>query len=75
LLATIRGVIQQANAIILAACGSDERLCLLPTTGSSSSLAKYGTHALQPMGFRVDTSRHKPCRVKASGEVTTTAAK
>ena len=39
-LATIRDAIQQTNAIILAACGNDERPCQVAAHRARSSLAR-----------------------------------
>jgi hypothetical protein len=39
-LATIRDAIQQTNAIILAACGSDERPCQVAAHAGRSSLVR-----------------------------------
>jgi hypothetical protein len=59
-LATIRDAIQQTNAIILAACGSDERPCQVA--------AHRGQIEHSGDAFSCGYSRYNPCWIKASSE-------
>jgi len=67
-LATIRGAIQQTNAIILAACGSDERPCQVAAHPGQIELGEIRVRTRASDGFSCGYSRYNPCWTKASGE-------
>ena len=62
-LATIRDAIQQTNAIISAACGSDERPCQVAAHRGQIELGE-----IMGDGFSCGYSRYNPCWTKASSE-------
>jgi hypothetical protein len=67
-LATIRDAIQQTNAIILAACGSDERPCQVAAHRGQIELGEIMVRTHTSDGFSCGYSRYNPCWIKASGE-------
>jgi len=68
-LATIRDAIQQTNAIILAACGSDERPCQVAAHRGQIELGEIMVVRTRITdGFSCGYSRYNPCWTKASGE-------
>ena len=67
-LATIRDAIQQTNAIILAACGSDERPCQVAAHPGQVELGEIMVRTRTSDGFSCGYSRYNPCWIKASGE-------
>jgi len=69
-LATIRDAIQQTNAIILAACGSDERPCQISAHRGQVELGEIMVRTRSSDGFSCGYSRYNPCWIKAtSGDV------
>ena len=67
-LATIRDAIQQTNAIISAACGSDERPCQVAAHRGQIELGEIMVRTRISDGFSCGHSRYNPCWIKASGE-------
>ena len=67
-LATIRDAIQQTNATILAACGSDERPCQVAAHRGQIELGEIMVRTRISDGFSCGYSRYNPCWIKASGE-------
>ena len=67
-LATIRDAIQQTNAIILAACGSDERPCQVAAHRGQIELGEIMVRTRISDGLSCGSSRYNPCWTKASGE-------
>ena len=67
-LATIRDTIQQTNAIILAACGSDERPCQVAAHRGQIELGEIMVRMRVSDGFSCGYSRYNPCWIKASNE-------
>jgi hypothetical protein len=67
-LATIRDAIQQANAIISVACGSDERPCQVAAHRGQIELGEVMVYSRVSDGFSCGYSRYNPCWIKASGE-------
>jgi hypothetical protein len=67
-LATIRNAIQQTNASILAACGSDERLCQVAAHRGQIELGEIMVRTRPSDGFSCGYSRYNPCWIKASRE-------
>jgi len=67
-LATIRNAIQQTNAIILTACGSDERPCQVAAHPGQIELGEIMIRTRTSDGFSCGYSRYSPCWIKASGE-------
>ena len=67
-LSTIRDAIQQTNAIILAACGSDERPCQVAAHRGQIELGEMMVRTRTDDGFSCGYSRFNPCWIKASGE-------
>jgi hypothetical protein len=67
-LATIRDAIQQTNAIILAACGSDERPCQVAAHRGQIELGEIMVRTRPSDGFSCGYSRYNPCWIKASSE-------
>ena len=65
-LATIRDAIQQTNAIILAACGSDERPCQVAAHRGKIELGEIMVRTRSSDGFSCGYSRYNPCWIKAS---------
>jgi hypothetical protein len=65
-LATIRDAIQQTNAIILAACGSDERPCQVAAHPGQVELGEIMVRTRSSDGFSCGYSRYNPCWIKAS---------
>ena|ERR1700745_1537516 len=69
-LATIRDAIQQTNAIILAACGSDERPCQVAAHRGQIELGEIMVRQRVADGFSCGLSRFNPCWMKTSNELT-----
>jgi hypothetical protein len=67
-LATIRDAIQQTNAIILAACGSDERPCQVAAHRGQIELSEIMVRTRSSDAFSCGYSRYNPCWIKASSE-------
>jgi hypothetical protein len=67
-LATIRDAIQQTNAIILAACGSDERPCQVAAHRGQIELSEIMVRTHSSYAFSCGYSRYNPCWIKASSE-------
>jgi hypothetical protein len=67
-LATIRDAIGQTNAIIMAACGSDERPCQVAAHHGQIELGEIMVRTRISDGFSCGNSRFSPCWIKASGE-------
>jgi hypothetical protein len=67
-LATIRGAIQQTNAIISAACGSDERPCQIAAHRGQIELGEIMVRSRVDDAFSCGYSRYNPCWVLASHE-------
>jgi len=67
-LSTIRDAIQQTNAIVLAACGSDERPCQVAAHPGQIELGEIMVRTRVSDGFSCGYSRYNPCWIKASGE-------
>src|SRR5262245_61687596 len=67
-LGTIRDAIQQTNAIIMAACGSDERPCQVAAHRGQIELGEMMVRTRTDDGFSCGYSRFNPCWIKASGE-------
>ena len=67
-LATIGNAIQQMNAIVLAACGSDERPCQVAAHRGQIELGEIMVRMRATEGFSCGHSRFSPCWIKASGE-------
>src|SRR6266403_731497 len=67
-LATIRDTIQQTTAIILAACGSDERPCQVAAHRGQIELGEIMVARASSDGFSCGYSRYNPCWIKASSE-------
>jgi hypothetical protein len=68
-LTSIREAIQQGNAIVVAACGSDERPCQVAARGQIE-LGEVMVRTRMTDGFSCGYSRYNPCWIKTSGEVT-----
>jgi hypothetical protein len=67
-LATIRSAIQQTNAIILAACGSDERPCQVAAHRGQIELGEVMVYSRVSDGLSCGYSRFNPCWIKPSRE-------
>jgi len=67
-LVTIRDAIQQTNAIIMAACGSDERPCQVAAHRGQMELGEITVRTRTDDGFSCGYSRFNPCWIKASRE-------
>jgi hypothetical protein len=67
-LATIRDAVKQTNAIILAACGSDERPCQVAAYRGQIELGEVMVRTRISDGFSCGHSRFNPCWIKASSE-------
>ena len=67
-LATIRDAIQQTNAIIMAACGRDERPCQVAAHRGQIELGEMMVRTRTDDEFSCGYSRFNPCWIKASGE-------
>jgi hypothetical protein len=67
-LATIRDAVQQTNAIILAACGGDERPCQVAAHRGQIELGELMVRTPISDGLSCGYSRYNPCWIKASGE-------
>ena len=67
-LATIRNAIQQTNAIIMAACGSDERPCQVAAHRGQIEFGEIMVRTRTDHGFSCGYSRFSPCWIKASRE-------
>ena len=69
-LATIRDAIQQTNAIVSAACGSDERPCQVAAQKGQIELGEVTVYSRVSDGLSCGYSRFNPCWIKASHEDT-----
>jgi hypothetical protein len=67
-LATIRDAIQQTNAIISVACGSDERPCQVAAHRGQIELGEVMVRTRISDGLSCGYSRYNPCWIKASRE-------
>jgi hypothetical protein len=67
-LATIRETIQQTNAIISAACGSDERPCQVAAHKGQIELGEVMVYSRVSDGLSCGYSRFNPCWIKTSRE-------
>jgi hypothetical protein len=67
-LATIRDAIQQTNATISAACGSDERPCQVAAHRGQIELGEIMVRSRVGDAFSCGYSRYNPCWFKASYE-------
>jgi hypothetical protein len=67
-LAPIRDAIQQTNAIILAACGSDERPCQVAAHRGQIELGEVMVHSRVSDGFSCGYSRFNPCWITTTPE-------
>jgi len=67
-LATIRDTIQQTNAIISAACGSDERPCQVAANRGQIELGEVMVRSRIGDTFSCGNSRFNPCWVTESHE-------
>ena len=67
-LATIRDAIQQTNAIILAACGSDERPCQVAAHAARSSLVRSWYARASAMDYLVGTAAIIPVGSKRAAK-------
>ena len=67
-LATIRDAIQQTNAIISAACGSDERPCQVAAHRGQIELGEVMIYSRVSEGLSCGYSRFNPCWIKTSHE-------
>jgi len=66
----IREAIVQGNAMIVAACGSDERPCQVAAHRGQLELGEVMVRTRITDGFSCGYSRYSPCWIKTSGEVT-----
>jgi hypothetical protein len=69
-LTSIREAIQQGNAIVVTACGSDERPCQVAARRGQIELGEVMVRTRMTDGFSCGYSRYNPCWIKTSGEVT-----
>ena len=68
-LATIRdAIIQQTNAIISVACGSNERPCQVAAHRGQIELGEIMVRTRISDGFSCGYSRYSPCWIKTSSE-------
>jgi hypothetical protein len=67
-LVSIREAIQQGNAIIVAACGSDERPCQVAARRGQVELGEIMVPTRITDGFSCGYSRFNPCWTKPSAE-------
>jgi hypothetical protein len=67
-LATIRDAIQKTNAIISAACGSDERPCQVAAYRGQIELGEITVRSRVGDAFSCGYSRYNPCWFIASHE-------
>ena len=67
-LASIRDAIQQTNAIVLAACGSDDRPCQVAARRGQIELGEIMVRTRISDGFSCGYSRYNPCWIKTSSE-------
>ena len=67
-LATIRDAIQQTNAIISVACGSDERPCQVAAHRGQIELGEVMVRTRISDGLSCGYSRYNPCWIRASSE-------
>jgi len=67
-LTSIREAIQQGNAIVVAACGSDERPRQVAAHRGQIELGEIMVRTRTTDGFSCGYSRYNPCWTKASGE-------
>ena len=67
-LATIRDAIHQTNAIISAACGSDERPCQVAAHKGQIELGEVMVYSRVSDGLSCGYSRFNPCWIKAGHE-------
>jgi len=68
-LGTIRDAIQQTNAVVLAACGSDDRPCQVAARRGQVELGEILVRPRVTDGFSCGLSRFNPCWMKTSNEV------
>jgi hypothetical protein len=69
-LASIRDAIQQTNAIVLAARGSDDRPCQVAARRGQIELGEIMVRSRATDGFLCGLSRFNPCWMKTSSEDT-----
>jgi hypothetical protein len=67
-LATIRDAIQQTNAIMSSACGSDERPCQVAAHRAQIELGEVAVYSRVNDGFSCGHSRFNPCWITTSRE-------
>jgi hypothetical protein len=67
-LATVRDAIQQTNAIISTACGSDERPCQVAAHRGQIELGEVMVYSRVSDGLSCGYSRFNPCWIKTSRE-------
>jgi hypothetical protein len=67
-LATMRDAIQQTNAILSAACGSDERPCQVAAHKGQIELGEVMVYSRVSDGLSCGYSRFNPCWIKTSRE-------
>jgi hypothetical protein len=67
-LVSIREAIQQGNANIVAACGSDERPCQVAARRGQVELGEIMVRTRITDGFSCGYSRFNPCWTKPSAE-------
>src|SRR5215468_2490349 len=65
-LASIRDAIQQTNAIVLAACGTDDRPCQVAARRGEIELGEIMVRSRATDGFSCGLSRFNPCWMKTS---------
>ena len=63
-----RSLSAQTNAIILAACGSDERPCQVAVHRGQIKFGEIMARTPISDGFSCGYRRYNPCWIKASGE-------
>jgi hypothetical protein len=69
-LGAIRDAIQQTNAVVLAACGSDERPCQVAAHRGQIELGEIMIRQRLTDGSSCGLSRFNPCWMKTSTELT-----
>jgi len=69
-LTSIRDAIQQTNAIVLAACGTDDRPCQVAARRGEIELGEIMVRSRATDGFSCGLSRFNPCWMKTSSEDT-----
>jgi hypothetical protein len=67
-LGAIRDAIRQTNAIISAACGSDERPCQIAAHRGQIELGEVMVYSRVTDGLSCGHSRFNPCWIKTSNE-------